>query len=181
MHDDASSPLCAVYDGVATITLNRPRHRNCLHDEDLRALVRHVESANRDAFAQAVEVLAAARPLTLAALAGSVYGGAVDLALACDFRIGVSGMQARVPAEALLAEVQRRCTVLAALAPLAVQGMKRTLRELAEGGGEPQAWRVRELATHASADFAAGIAAARARRAPVFGRVEVRGGGMQDE
>jgi enoyl-CoA hydratase len=35
---------------------------------------------------------------TLAALQGSVYGGAVDLALACDFRIGVAGMKLVMPA-----------------------------------------------------------------------------------
>lgn len=38
---------------------------------------------------------------TIAALNGSVYGGATDLALACDFRIGVHGMQLRMPAAAL--------------------------------------------------------------------------------
>ena len=35
---------------------------------------------------------------TVAALQGSVYGGAVDLALACDFRIGVTGMKLVMPA-----------------------------------------------------------------------------------
>lgn len=35
---------------------------------------------------------------TIAALQGSVYGGAVDLALACDFRLGVEGMKLVMPA-----------------------------------------------------------------------------------
>ncbi|GGF13054.1 3-hydroxybutyryl-CoA dehydratase [Aliidongia dinghuensis] len=35
---------------------------------------------------------------TVAALQGSVYGGATDLALACDFRIGVEGMKLVMPA-----------------------------------------------------------------------------------
>lgn len=35
---------------------------------------------------------------TLARLHGNVYGGAVDLALACDFRVGAAGMAALVPA-----------------------------------------------------------------------------------
>lgn len=35
--------------------------------------------------------------LTICALNGSVYGGGSDLALACDFRIGVVGMRAFVP------------------------------------------------------------------------------------
>ena len=38
---------------------------------------------------------------TICALNGSVYGGATDLALACDFRIGVNGMRLRVPAAQL--------------------------------------------------------------------------------
>ena len=54
-----------------------------------------------DAFARAADALASARPLTVAALAGSVYGGATDLALACDVRIGVHGLQWRVPAATL--------------------------------------------------------------------------------
>jgi enoyl-CoA hydratase/carnithine racemase len=35
---------------------------------------------------------------TIAALNGSVYGGATDLALACDFRIGVTGTRFLMPA-----------------------------------------------------------------------------------
>jgi len=35
---------------------------------------------------------------TVAALQGSVYGGATDLALACDFRIGVAAMKLVMPA-----------------------------------------------------------------------------------
>ena len=35
---------------------------------------------------------------TIAALQGSVYGGATDLALACDFRLGVDGMKLVMPA-----------------------------------------------------------------------------------
>jgi enoyl-CoA hydratase/carnithine racemase len=38
---------------------------------------------------------------TIAALNGSVYGGATDLALACDFRIGVEGMRLVMPAARL--------------------------------------------------------------------------------
>jgi enoyl-CoA hydratase/carnithine racemase len=35
---------------------------------------------------------------TIAALQGSVYGGATDLALACDFRLGIEGMKLVMPA-----------------------------------------------------------------------------------
>jgi enoyl-CoA hydratase/carnithine racemase len=38
---------------------------------------------------------------TLARLNGGVYGGATDLALACDFRIGVDTMELRMPAARL--------------------------------------------------------------------------------
>ncbi len=37
------------------------------------------------------------RPVTVSALNGSVYGAAADLALACDFRIGVEGMRLVMP------------------------------------------------------------------------------------
>jgi enoyl-CoA hydratase/carnithine racemase len=49
-------------------------------------------------FDEVVERLAAFPRPTIAALQGSVYGGAVDLALACDFRIGIEGMKLVMPA-----------------------------------------------------------------------------------
>lgn len=45
--------------------------------------------------------LESARPITIAAINGGVYGGATDLALACDFRIGVETSQMFVPAARL--------------------------------------------------------------------------------
>jgi enoyl-CoA hydratase/carnithine racemase len=51
-----------------------------------------------DAFANTVDRLEAMRIPTIAALNGSVYGGATDLALACDFRVGVEGMRMLMPA-----------------------------------------------------------------------------------
>src|SRR5262249_28806009 len=38
---------------------------------------------------------------TICALNGGVYGGATDLALACDFRVGVDGMELGMPASRL--------------------------------------------------------------------------------
>lgn len=52
-------------------------------------------------FEQAVAALAALPLPTVCRLNGSVYGGATDLALACDFRIGVAGMELRMPAARL--------------------------------------------------------------------------------
>src|SRR5262249_28620520 len=51
-----------------------------------------------DAFERMVDRLEALRIPTIAALNGSVYGGATDMALACDFRIGVEGMRLVMPA-----------------------------------------------------------------------------------
>lgn len=52
-------------------------------------------------FERTVEALEALPLPTVARLNGSVYGGATDLALACDFRIGVQGMELRMPAARL--------------------------------------------------------------------------------
>lgn len=121
------------------------------------------------------------RPITIAAISGGAYGGGSDLALACDFRIGVPEVKIHVPvgrfgiqfyasglrrfisrtnvglaksvflagehicADRLLAagyldelttlnELQSRTKNLAeqieALAPSAVQGMKRSINEI---------------------------------------------------
>ena len=43
----------------------------------------------------------AARPITIAKIQGGVYGGATDLALACDFRLGVPACEMFVPAARL--------------------------------------------------------------------------------
>ncbi len=42
-----------------------------------------------------------ARPVTIAAIQGGVYGGATDLALACDFRLGTPACEMFVPAARL--------------------------------------------------------------------------------
>ncbi|MBL0147331.1 MAG: enoyl-CoA hydratase/isomerase family protein [Ideonella sp.] len=49
-------------------------------------------------FEQTVDALEALPLPTVCRLNGSVYGGATDLALACDFRIGVDDMTLRIPA-----------------------------------------------------------------------------------
>ncbi|HVH78361.1 MAG TPA: enoyl-CoA hydratase/isomerase family protein [Stellaceae bacterium] len=54
-----------------------------------------------DTFETVVNRLETLRVPTIAALQGSVYGGATDLALACDFRIGVGGMRMLMPAARL--------------------------------------------------------------------------------
>lgn len=53
------------------------------------------------AFEQVPNALARMRPITICALNGSVYGGATDLVLACDLRLGLKDLQWRMPAAAL--------------------------------------------------------------------------------
>ncbi len=133
-----STPHLALEDGVATITLNRPAHRNRLEDVDLRALLEMFERINQDPrvrvvvltantegqprpvfcagyhigdfdsgehdplrFEKMVDAMADLRPVTIAALNGSIYGGSTDLALACDLRLGLAGTELRMPATAL--------------------------------------------------------------------------------
>ena len=160
-----------------------------------------------------------ARPLTLCALQGGVYGGGVELAIACDFRIGVAGMKMFVPpaelgihypskglarAERLLGlQLTRRVFLLAerfdaealaatpfldrlvapeelsgaitaftdrigSLAPLAVEGMKMSLAEIARTPPDHDAARGRIARCFASADHAEALAARSAKRPPVF-------------
>jgi enoyl-CoA hydratase/carnithine racemase len=53
---------------------------------------------HKDSFETVMDRLEAMRMPTLCALNGGVYGGATDMALACDFRIGVRGMRFFMPA-----------------------------------------------------------------------------------
>ena len=53
---------------------------------------------HKDSFETVMDRLEAMRMPTLCALNGGVYGGATDMALACDFRLGVKGMRFFMPA-----------------------------------------------------------------------------------
>jgi enoyl-CoA hydratase len=170
-------------------------------------------------FEATVQALADLPLPTIARLQGGVYGGATDLALACDFRIGVDTMELRMPAAriglhyyasglarfaarlgpsaakrlflaaptldaaALLrlgyldesvppgqldATVEAWCEALAAGAPLAVRGMKRSLDDWAAGRFDAAAVREREAACAASDDLREGLAALREKRRPRF-------------
>lgn len=247
--DDALPQLSQREDGIATITLRRPQHLNRLHRADLFALQAHFEALARQPprvlvitgsgrafcagfhigelegaddprlFERVVDALEALPMPTLARLNGSVYGGATDLALACDFRVGVSTMELRMPAarlglhyypsglqryvsrlglqaakrlfllaeavdaaelqrigyldacvglDALDGEVERFAALLAANAPLAVRGMKRSLDEIARGEFDLDRLRARVDECAASDDLREGVAAFNERRAPRF-------------
>ena len=53
---------------------------------------------SEDSFEKVMDRIEAMRMPTLCALNGGVYGGATDMALACDFRLGVRGMRFFMPA-----------------------------------------------------------------------------------
>lgn len=136
MLSDPTPPRLDVHGAWATITLNRPAHRNRLERDDLTVLMQHFRAIEADPalrvvvlaatvlpdkpvfcagyhigqhgdeaegahFEQVADALAGLRPVTVCALNGSVYGGATDLVLACDFAIGVAGVQMRMPAAQL--------------------------------------------------------------------------------
>lgn len=126
-----TAPTLHIQGAIATITLNRPERANLLAPDDLATIAAHIDTVNRDpavlvlrlqstgkyfcsgydigridaartlSFEDMVNALEDARPVTLALLQGGVYGGATDLALACDFRIGVSGIDLFMPAARL--------------------------------------------------------------------------------
>jgi enoyl-CoA hydratase/carnithine racemase len=52
-------------------------------------------------FGDTVDLIEGARPVTIAAINGGVYGGGTDLSLACDFRLGVPGSNMFMPAARL--------------------------------------------------------------------------------
>ncbi len=65
-----------------------------------------VQSFNSDShdpalFEKTVDALANLKPVVIGAINGSVYGGATDLALACDLRIGLQSTEFKMPACAL--------------------------------------------------------------------------------
>lgn len=175
--------------------------------------------ADAPSFEGVADQLERLRVPTICRLNGGVYGGSTDLALCCDFRIGVetaemfmpaarlglhyypSGMvryvsrlglnaakklfltaekigaaemlaigylTEMVPAGELDARVDALADRLAAMAPLAVQGVKRSLNEIARGEFDVQGALERAKASQASEDLQEGLRAFREKRAPVF-------------
>ncbi|HEX3142242.1 MAG TPA: enoyl-CoA hydratase/isomerase family protein [Rhizobacter sp.] len=125
------TPELTIDGHVATITLRRARQANRLDPDDVATLAEHVATVNaRDEvlvlrlqatgkyfcsgyditeiggprtlrFDQMVDAFEEARPVTLAVMQGGVYGGASDMALACDFRIGSHDVDMFMPAARL--------------------------------------------------------------------------------
>ena len=63
-------------------------------------------------FETVMDRLEAMRMPTLCALNGGVYGGATDMALACDFRLGVRGMRFFMPAARFGLHIIGRCAAI---------------------------------------------------------------------
>ncbi|HKR38444.1 MAG TPA: enoyl-CoA hydratase/isomerase family protein, partial [Paraburkholderia sp.] len=65
---------------------------------DLGAIDSAVEGNASEVFAEMVDTLEALPQTTICALNGGVFGGSTDLALACDFRMGVPATRMFMPA-----------------------------------------------------------------------------------
>jgi len=133
-----STPELQIHGAVATITLRRPLQANRLEPDDLAAISDHVARINEQpavsvlrlqasgktfcagydieriggtspvTFEDMVNAVEDARPVTLVLLQGGVYGGATDLALACDFRLGSTATEMFMPAARLGLHYYRR-------------------------------------------------------------------------
>ena len=177
------------------------------------------EDAATPGFDLMTDRLERVRVPTIAAVNGGVYGGSTDLALGCDFRIGVHGMSMFMPAaklglhyypggmqryvsrlgvdtakrlfllgerlnaeellrvgfltelvapEALAEVTAAKAAVLTANAPLAVQGMKKALNDIARGDADMVEIIARAAAAGKSADLQEGREAWVAKRVPRF-------------
>jgi enoyl-CoA hydratase/carnithine racemase len=175
--------------------------------------------AEGQGFGDMVDAVENCRAVTLAVVQGGVYGGATDMVLACDFRMGSHAVEMFMPAarlglhyylsgmeryvsrlgvdmakrlfltaekldaqamrdcgflthlvtpEELEERAQALCEQLAAMAPLALLGMKHHLNRIARGTVDPQAVRASVLASLASDDLKEGGLAWQEKRAPRF-------------
>jgi enoyl-CoA hydratase/carnithine racemase len=128
---NSGSPQLTIDGNIATITLRRPEQANRLTPDDLEHLaallaevnamqqvlvlllrgsgkyfcsgydIGSIGAARPVNFAEVVDTIEQARPVTVAVLHGGVYGGATDIALACDFRLGAEGIEMFMPAARL--------------------------------------------------------------------------------
>ncbi len=170
-------------------------------------------------FGEVMDAVEAARPITIAAVNGGVYGGATDLCLACDFRIGVPGCDMFMPAARLglhfyrggmeryvsrlglnaakrlfltadridaaemlrigflteivdapllQSHVDELSQQLAAMAPIALLGMKTHLNAIARGALDAEALQRDMHRSETSADLREGAAAWKEKRKPQF-------------
>jgi enoyl-CoA hydratase/carnithine racemase len=204
-------------DGVRVMVLTGSGERSFCAGVDLGA-VRETDWSDNPLERLCDRMEAMTMPV-VCALNGSVYGGACDLALACDFRIGTDAMKLVMPparlgviyhetglrrfVERLGPQVARRLFLasetmdaaelhrigfldrvvargdfgravetlvdeLAAMAPMAVSGMKRAINEISRGNLDSARLKREILACFASEDLIEGLAASRQKRKPEF-------------
>jgi enoyl-CoA hydratase/carnithine racemase len=133
-----STPDLHIDGAVATITLRRPQQANRLEPDDVATITDHIARVDATpsvtvlrvqasgktfcagydiaridgtrpvAFEDMVNAVEDARPVTMVLLQGGVYGGATDLALACDFRFGSTATEMFMPAARLGLHFYRR-------------------------------------------------------------------------
>ena len=171
------------------------------------------------AFERMCDALEDLRVPTVCRLNGSVYGGATDVALCCDFRIGVDNcemfmpasrlglhyyrrgiiryasrlgvgaakklfltaqtikapemlrigyLDEVVPAAQLDETVDRLADILAAQAPVAVEGMKRSINEYGRQAFDHDGVNARHAQSLRSEDILEGVTAWHEKRKPVF-------------
>ncbi len=186
---------------------------------DISSLAGNVKDKGSLYFGSVIDAIEAARPITIAAVNGGVYGGATDLCLACDFRVGVPGsnmfmsaarlglhiypgamqryvsrlginnakklflaaqkieademlqigmLNEIVAAENLAARVEELTETLGAMAPIAVQGMKEALNQIAAGRFDVEAARQQVIRTEQSSDIKEGALAWKEKRKARF-------------
>jgi enoyl-CoA hydratase len=86
---------------VLVITGTGKTFSSGFHLGELGGSVARASSSEPNGFEAMTDELENARVITIARLNGPVYGGATDLALACDFRIGVDHARMFMPAARL--------------------------------------------------------------------------------
>jgi enoyl-CoA hydratase/carnithine racemase len=129
--ESGGSPVLEIAGPRSTIRLNRPRHLNRLQAEDLGELMKLFDLIEADAAIRVLVLTGTGRAFsagydlnsvaestvsafemvvnrledlgvpTICRINGGVYGGSTDLALACDFRIGVDTTEMFMPAARL--------------------------------------------------------------------------------
>ncbi|MBV6304516.1 enoyl-CoA hydratase/isomerase family protein [Candidimonas humi] len=130
MNEPNQSPTLQMDGPIATITLTQPEVANRLDGQAISRLIEHIDRINssealvlrifstgkyfcsgynieeikggqESGFDTLTNALEDCRPVTIAAIQGGVYGGATDLALACDFRVGTPASNMFMPAARL--------------------------------------------------------------------------------
>jgi enoyl-CoA hydratase/carnithine racemase len=86
---------CTAHPAINVVVITATGNKTFSAGYTFDAILNRLEDRLLETFFDALEVCP---KLTIAALRGSVYGGATDLALCCDIRLGVRGSRLLMPA-----------------------------------------------------------------------------------